>query len=110
MSIRKLGHEDYQPLKIIPARLPVENSARHEANAAGQGPSSSKIIQEEQGAGTRGKIKTTKTKTRERNQDRPSLVARECLRNCSQEEEVESGNQSESSGTRKCTRRRKPVD
>ena len=30
--------------------------------------------------------------------------------NSSQEEDVESGSQSESSGTRKSTRRRKPVD
>ena len=31
--------EDYQPLNIIPARLPIEVLARHEAIAAGQGPS-----------------------------------------------------------------------
>ena len=46
---------------------------------------------------TRGKIKTTKTKRGKRNQDKPALVARECLTNSSQEEEVESGNQSENS-------------
>ena len=43
-------------------------------------------------------------------QERPALVARECLVNSSQEEDVESGSQSESSGTRRSTRRRKPVD
>ena len=69
--------EDYQPLKIIPARLPVEISARHEAIAAGQGPSSSRIIQEEHGAGTRAKTKTTKVKRGKGNQDRPALVARD---------------------------------
>ena len=35
---------------------------------------------------------------------------RECLMSSSQEEDVESGSQSESSGTRRSTRRKKPVD
>ena len=61
--------EDYQPLKIIPARLPVEISARHEAIAAGQAPSSSRIIQEEHGAGTSVKTKNTKVNRRKGNQD-----------------------------------------
>ena len=69
--------EVYQPLKIIPAELSVEISARHEAIAAGQGPSSSRIIQEEHGVGTRVKTKTTKVKRGKGNQDRPALVARE---------------------------------
>ena len=102
--------EDYQPLNIIPVRLPVEVLARHEAIAAGQGPSSSRLIQKEHGAGTRAKPKTTKIKRGEGNQDRLALVARECLTNSSEEEDVESGSQIESSGTRKSTRRRKPVD
>ena len=103
--------EDYRPLNIIPARLPVEVLARHEAIAAGQGPSSSTVVLEH-GAGTREKPKTTKqakqAKQGKESQDRPALVARECLTNNSQEEE--SGSRSESSGTRKSTRRRKPVD
>ena len=102
--------EDYRPLNITPARLPVEVMARQEAIAAGQGPSSSTLVVEHE-AGTRAKPKATKTKQAERgkgSQDRPALVARECLTNSSQEEE--SGSQSESSGTRKSTRRRKPVD
>ena len=77
--------EDYRPLNIIPARLPVEVSARLEAIAAGQGPSSSKLIQTEHGAGTKAKPKTTKAKRGKGNQDRPALVARECLTNSSQE-------------------------
>ena len=109
--------EDYQPLNIIPARLPVEVLARHEAIAAGQGPSGSTVVVEH-GAGARAKPKATKAKRgkggQEKrgkgSQDRPALVARECLMNSSQEEDVESGSQSESSGTRKSTRRRKPVD
>ena len=83
---------------------------RHEAIAAGQGPSSITLVLEH-GAGTRAKPKATKAKQAQRgkgSQDRPALVARECLTNSSQEEE--SGSQSESSGTRKSTRRRKPVD
>ena len=61
-------------------------------------------------SGKRAKPKTTKVKRGKGNQDRPALVARECLTNSSQEEDVKSGSQSESSGTRKSTRRRKPVD
>ena len=102
--------EDYRPLNITPARLPVEVMARQEAIAAGQGPGSSTLVVEHE-AGTRAKPKATKTKQAKRgkgSQDRPALVARECLTNSSQEEE--SGSQSESSGTRKSTRRRKPVD
>ena len=96
--------EDHQP-----ARLPVEISARHEAIAAGQG-TSGRTTQEEHGTGTGVRTKTTKVKRGKGNQGRPALVARECLTNSSQEEEGESGSQSESSGTRKSTRRRKPVD
>ena len=101
--------EDHQPLRTLPARLPVEISARHEATAAGQG-TSGRTTQEEHGTGTGVRTKTTKGKRGKGNQDRPPLVARECLTNSSQEEEGESGSQSESSGTRKSTRRRKPVD
>ena len=101
--------EHYRPFKIIPARLPVEVSARHEEIAAGQGPSSSRLVLEH-GAGAKAKPKTTKAKRGKGSQDRPALVARECLTNSSQEEDVESGSQSESSGTRKSPRRRKPVD
>ena len=56
------------------------------------------------------RTKPTKVKRGKGNQDRPALVARECLTISSQEEEGESVSQSESSGTRKSTRRRKPVD
>ena len=69
---------------------------------------SSRTNQEKHGTGTGVKPKTTKAKRGRGNQDRPALVARECLSNSSQEEE--SGSQSECSGTRKSTRRRKPVD
>ena len=110
--------EDYQPLNIIPARLPIEVLARHEAIAAGQGPSGSTAVAE-RGTGAKAKSRVTRAK-REKggeekqvkgSQERPALVARECLVNSSQEEEdVESGSQSESSGTRRNTRRRKPVD
>ena len=54
--------EDHQPLKIIPARLPIEVLARHEAIAAGQGPSDSTVVVVEDGAGTRAKPKATKAK------------------------------------------------
>ena len=67
----------------------------------GQGPSSSTSVVEHE-AGTRAKPKATKAKQAKRgkgSQDRPALVARECLTNSSQEEE--SGSQSESSGTKK---------
>ena len=108
--------EDYQPLNIIPARLPIEVLARHEANAAGQGPSGSTTVAEH-GTGARAKSRVTKAKRGKGgqkrgkgSQDRPALAARECLMNSSQEEDVESGSQSESSGTRRSTRRRKPVD
>ena len=91
--------------------------ARHEAIAAGQGPSGSTEVVEH-GAGARAKPKVTKAKRGKGGQEkrgkgsqnRPALVARECLVNSSQEEDVESGSQSESSGTRKSTRRRKPLD
>ena len=102
--------EDYRSLNIKPARLPVEVMARQEAIAAGQGPISSTLVIGHE-AGTRAKPKATKAKQSKRgkgSQDRPALVARECLTNSSQEEE--SSSQSESSGTRKSTRRRKPVD
>ena len=108
--------EDYQPLNIIPARLPIEVLARHEAVAAGQGPSGSTAVAEH---GTGARVKSRGTKVRrgkggqkqgKGSQDRPALAARECLMNSSQEEDVESGSQSESSGTRRSTRRRKPVD
>ena len=102
--------EDYRTLNIIPARQPVEVSARHEAMAAGQGGSSSRIIQTEHGAETKAKPKTTKAKRGKGNQVRTALVARECLTNSSQENDVESSSQSESSGTRKSLRRRKPVE
>ena len=109
--------EDYQPLNIIPARLPVEVLARHEAIAAGQDPSGSTAVAEH-GTGAKAKSRVTKAKRRKGgqekrgkgSQDRPALVARECLMNSSQEEDVESGSQRESSGTRRSTRRRKPVD
>ena len=38
--------EDYQPSNIIPARLPIEVLARHEAIAVGQGPSGSTAVAE----------------------------------------------------------------
>ena len=108
--------EDYQPLNIIPARLPIEVLARHEAIASGQGPSGSTAVAEH-GTGARAKSRVTKAmrgkggqKQGKGSQDRPALAARECLMNSSQEEDVEAGSQSESSGTRKSTRRRKPVD
>ena len=89
--------------------------ARHEAIAAGQGPSGSTAVAEHK---TGAKARVTKAKRgkggQEKrgkgSQDRPALVARECLMNSSQEEDVESGSHSESSGTRRSTRRRKPVD
>ena len=83
--------------------------ARHEAIAAGQG-ISGRTTQEENGTGTGVRTKTTKVKRGKLNQERPALVAKECLTNSSQEGEGESVSQSESSGTRKSTRRRKPVD
>ena len=109
--------EDYQRLNIIPARLPIEVLARHETVAAGQGPSGSTAVAEH-GTGAKAKSRVTKAKRgkggQEKqgkgSQDRPALVARECLINSSQEEDVESDSQSESSGTRRSTRRRKPVD
>ena len=86
----------------------------------GQGPSGSTAVAE-RGTGAKAKSRVTRAKRRKGgqekqgkgSQDRPVLVARECLINSSQEEEeedVESGSQSESSGTRRSTRRRKPVD
>ena len=109
--------EDYQPLNIIPARLPVEMLARREATAAGQGPSGSTAVVE-RGTGAKAKSRVTRAKREKggqrkqvkESQERPVLVARECLVISSQEEDVESGSQSESSGTRRSTRRRKPVD
>ena len=109
--------EDYQPLNIILARLPIEVLARHEAIAAGQGPSGSTAVAE-RGTGAKAKSRVTRAKRgkggQEKqvkgSQERPALVARECFVNSSQEEDVESGSQSESSGTRRSTRRRKPVD
>ena len=109
--------EDYQPLNIIPARLPIKVLARHEAIAAGQGPSGSTAVAE-RGTGSKAKSRVSRAKRGKGGQDkpgkgsqeRPALVARECLVNSSQEEDVESGSQSESSGTRRSTRRRKPVD
>ena len=101
--------DDYQPLKTLPARLPLDISERQEAIAARQGPSG-RTNQEEHGTGTGVRAKPTKVKRGKGNQDRPALVARECPTNSSQEEEGESGSQSKSSGTRKSTRRRKPVD
>ena len=108
--------EDDQPLNI-PARLPVEMLARREAIAAGQGPSGSTTVMEG-GTGAKAKSRVTRAKRgkggqrkqAKESQERPALVARECLVNSSQEEDVESGSQSESSGTRRSTRRRKPVD
>ena len=98
--------EDYQPLNIIHARLPIEVLARHEAIAAGQGPSGSTAVAEH-GTGARAKSRGTKArrgkggqKQGKGSQDRPVLAARECLMNSSQEEDVESGSQSESSGTK----------
>ena len=109
--------EDYQPLNIIPARLPIEVLARHEAIAAGQGPSGSTAVPE-RGTGAKAKSRVTRAKRgkggQEKqvkgSQERPALVARECLVNSGQKEDVESGSQSESSGTRRSTRRRKPED
>ena len=108
--------EDNRPLNI-PARLPVEMLARREAIAAGQGPSGSTTVMEG-GTGAKAKSRVTRAKRGKggqrkqanESQERPALVARECLVNSSQEEDVESGSQSESSGTRRSTRRRKPVD
>ena len=105
--------EDDQPLNI-PARLPVDMLARREAIAAGQGPSGSTTVMEG-GTGAKAKSRVTRAKRgkggqRKQAKERPALVARECLVNSSQEEDVESGSQSESSGTRRSTRRRKPVD
>ena len=107
--------EDNLPLNI-PVRLPVELLARREAIAAGQGPSGSTTGV---GGGTGAKAKSRVTRAKrgkggqskqlKESQERPALAARECLVNSSQEEEVESGSQSESSGTRRSTRRRKPV-
>ena len=87
--------------------------------AAGQGPSGSTAVAE-RGTGAKAKPRVTRAKRgkggQEKqvkgSQERPALVARECLVNSSQEEEedVESGSQSESSVTRRSTRRRKPVD
>ena len=92
--------EDYQPLNIIPARLPVEVLARHEAIAAGHGPSGGTAVAEH-GTGAKAKSRVTKAKRgkggQEKrgkgSQDRPALVARECPMNSSQEEDVESGSQ-----------------
>ena len=67
--------EDHQPLKNIPARLPVEISARHEAIAAGQGPRQKKSGGIQNGNGVR--TKPTKVKRGKGNQDRPALVVRE---------------------------------
>ena len=50
--------EDYRPLNITPARLPVEVMARQGAIATGQGPSSSTLVVEHE-AGTRVKPKAT---------------------------------------------------
>ena len=91
--------------------------ARREAIAAGQGASGSTTIVEG-GTGAKAKSRVTRAmrgkggqrKQVKESQERPALVARECLVNSSQEEDVESGSQSESSGTRRSTRRRKPVD
>ena len=91
--------------------------ARHEAIAAGQGPSGSTAVAE-RGTGAKAKSRVTRAKRGKggpekqvkASQERPMLVARECLVNSSQEGDIESGSQSESSGTRRSTRRSKPVD
>ena len=54
-------------------------------------------------------MRTAKAKWGKGIQNRPSLVARECFSNSSQQE-VESGSQTEILETRRSTRRRKPVD
>ena len=53
--------EHYQPLNIIPARLPIEVLARHEAIAAGQGPSGSTAVAE-RGTGAKAKPRVTRAK------------------------------------------------
>ena len=53
--------EDYQPLNIIPARLPIEVLARHESIAAGQGPSGSTAAVE-RGTGAKAKSRVTRAK------------------------------------------------
>ena len=53
--------EDYQPLNIIPARLPIEVLARHEAIAAGQGPSGSTAVAE-RGTGAKAKSRVARAK------------------------------------------------
>ena len=88
-----LDSEAYQQLHSISLRLPVEFEARQEAITAGQG-KSGKLPLEKRGKG---------------GQNRPALVARDCVLNSSQEEE-KSETQSESSGSRRSTTRRKPVD
>ena len=67
--------EDYQPLNIIPARLPKEVLARHEAIAAGQGPSGSTAVAEH-GTGAKSKTRVTKAKRGKGGQEKRGKGAR----------------------------------
>ena len=68
--------EDYQPLNIIPARLPIEVLARHEAIAARQGPSGSTAVVE-RGTGAKAKSRVTRAKRGKGSQEKQGKGSQE---------------------------------